>query len=49
MFKRNSLSDQIRQENESTKPKRDHMRLAYHNQSLLIQDESHSGFEPAEN
>jgi hypothetical protein len=35
LFKWNSTSDQIRQENESAKPKRDRMRLAHHYQSLL--------------
>ena len=35
MFKWNSVSDQIRAESESERPKRDRMRLAYQYQKLL--------------
>ena len=35
MFKWNSISDQIRAESESARPKRDRMGLAYYYQSLL--------------
>jgi DNA-binding MarR family transcriptional regulator len=35
MFKWSSVSDQIRAESESAKPKRDPMRLAHHYQALL--------------
>ena len=38
MFKWNSISDQIRAETESEKPKRDRMRLARYYQSLLDSD-----------
>lgn len=35
MFKRNSISDQLRAKSESATPKRDRMRLAFYYQSLL--------------
>jgi len=35
MFKWNSISDRIRAESASAKPKRDGMRLAHHYQALL--------------